>query len=244
MDSAHRIGQGSIPGRPLGGSVKGQSGAIVVYSGTKERESTDGDTETVRFLRYFTVFNREQVTGLALDETAETVRSSAVDGQAGPVVEQLCTAHAVPVIVHGDQAFYTPKTDTITMPDKSRFIDTLSGDADAGYASTLAHELVHATSHTSRCDRTIGRWGTIEYAHEELVAELGSAFVCARLGIGYHGVAGHAGYIESWLNILRADSSALFKASQSASEACDFLVSDDNENINTNELNNVNAMTA
>jgi len=226
--------------KALGGSVKGQSGAIVVYSGTKERESKDGDTETVRFLRYFTVFNREQVSGLTVDESADSQLSNAVDGQTGAVVEQLCTTHSVPVIVKGEEAFYTPKTDTITMPDKTRFINTLSGDADAGYASTLAHELVHATSHTNRCDRTIGQWGSIEYAREELVAELGSAFVCARLGIGYHGVEGHAGYIDNWLSLLRADSSALFKASQLASEACDYLVCDD-EDDNIHEPMSVKA---
>ena len=197
------------------------------YSGTNERESKEGDTETVRFMRYFTVFNRDQVSDLTIDDSVESPSSSAVDGQAGLLVEQLCQSHSVQVIAKGDEAFYTPATDTITMPDKKRFIDTPSGDADNGYASTLAHELVHASSHTNRCDRPIGQWGTVEYAREELVAELGSAFVCAKLDIGYHGVEGHAGYIDNWLSLLRSDSSALFKASQLASEACDYLLGAD-----------------
>lgn len=220
-----------------GGSVKGQTGSIVVYSGTKERESKDGELETVRYLRYFTVFNRDQVSGLTVGESAETENSSAVDGDAGKVVEHLCKRHNVLVIVHGDAAFYTPVTDSITMPDKARFSDTAEGDADTGYATTLAHELVHATAHSSRCERSVGSWGTPEYAREELVAELGSAFVCARLGIGYHGVSGHAGYVEGWLTELRSDPTALFKASKLASDACDYLVSDNPEDVDAEDAN-------
>lgn len=94
-----------------------------------------------------------------------------------------------------------------------------------GYYSTLLHELVHWTRHPSRLDRDCGRksWGDAGYAREELVAELGSAFLCADLGIGLTERADHASYIASWLPVLKGDKRAIFQAAPMAERATDYL---------------------
>lgn len=102
------------------------------------------------------------------------------------------------------------------MPQPGQFID------EDAYWQTLAHELTHATGHKTRLDRQFGkRFGDSAYAAEELVAELGSAFVCARLGMpaGFRS----SSYIESWLRVLKADSKAIFTAASHATKAADWI---------------------
>ncbi len=93
------------------------------------------------------------------------------------------------------------------------------------HAATLAHELTHWTRHPSRLDRDLGRkkWGDEGYAMEELVAELGSAFLSADLSITPELRDDHAGYIESWLKVLKDDKRAIFSAASLASRAVEFL---------------------
>jgi antirestriction protein ArdC len=97
-------------------------------------------------------------------------------------------------------------------------------DAES-HAATLAHELTHWTRHPSRLDRDLGRkrWGDEGYAMEELVAELGSAFLCADLSIAPEIRQDHAGYIANWLKVLKDDKRAIFSAASLASRAVDFL---------------------
>jgi len=93
------------------------------------------------------------------------------------------------------------------------------------HAATLAHELTHWTRHTSRLARDLGRkkWGDEGYAMEELVAELGSAFLCADLRITPEVREDHAAYIGSWLKVLKDDKRAIFSMASLASQAVDFL---------------------
>ena len=107
----------------------------------------------------------------------------------------------------------------ITMPPFAAFLENVS------YYSTLAHEHTHWTAKSERCDRQLGkRFGDSAYAAEELIAELGAAFVCAHLGLSTEPREDHAQYIQSWLKVLRADKRAIFTAASKAQQAADYLI--------------------
>ena len=128
------------------------------------------------------------------------------------------------VRIHGDSAHYTPSTDTITMPDRERFFATSSGSAAQNWYATLLHELVHWSGADHRLARTFGkRFGDDAYAMEELVAELGSAFLCGDLGLSTSPRPDHASYLASWLKVLKADNRAIFTAASAAAKAADYL---------------------
>ena len=124
----------------------------------------------------------------------------------------------------GGRAFYRPSTDSIQLPPREAFIGTPTSTPAESYYSTLCHELCHWTSHESRCNRQLGkRFGDQAYAVEELVAELGAAFLCADLRITDAPRTDHAQYLASWLAVMKADKKAIFTAASKASEAAAFL---------------------
>jgi antirestriction protein ArdC len=124
----------------------------------------------------------------------------------------------------GDRAYYTPAQDFIGMPELSSFTATATGTATENMYGTLLHELTHWTGHKSRCNREFGkRFGSQAYAAEELVAELGSSFLCAGLGLSQEPRKDHAQYMNSWLKLLKSDKRAIFTASSKASQAVDWL---------------------
>jgi antirestriction protein ArdC len=94
------------------------------------------------------------------------------------------------------------------------------------YAATKAHEITHWTSHKSRLDRQLGkRFGDEAYAAEELIAEMGAAFLCARLGLTPEVREDHAAYLDHWLKVLKGDKKAIFTAASQAQKASEFLFS-------------------
>ena len=119
----------------------------------------------------------------------------------------------------GDRAFYAVQPDRVQMPPFETFRDAES------YYATLAHECTHWTKHETRLNREFGRkrWGDEAYAAEELVAELGSAFLCADLGLTPEPREDHASYIENWLRVLKNDKRAIFTAAAHAERAAAFL---------------------
>jgi antirestriction protein ArdC len=124
----------------------------------------------------------------------------------------------------GSRAFYRPSTDSIQLPPREAFIGSPTSTPAEAYYSTLLHELVHFTSHETRCNRQLGkRFGDDAYAMEELIAELGAAFLCADLRITDEPRVDHAQYLASWLSVLKADKKAIFTAASKASEAAAFL---------------------
>ena len=127
-------------------------------------------------------------------------------------------------LVHeGGQAYYRPSLDQIVMPAFEKF------DNPEAYYSTLAHELAHWTGHKSRLDRDLKTsFGSRDYAREELVAELASSFVMHTLGLSAEPREDHAQYLAGWLEVLREDKRAIFRASAAAQKACDFLVANAN----------------
>ena len=182
-----------------------------------------GDTETEKRLmaRASTVFNAQQVDGYE-PEPLEPVSEDPV----APIqqAEAFVTATEAKVRHGGNRAYYSRSTDHIQMPERERFLGSETSSATEAYYGTLLHELTHWSGHEDRCQRQFGkRFGDNAYAMEELVAELGSAFLCADLGIAQAPRADHAAYIDSWLQVLKADKKAVFTAASQASKAADFL---------------------
>lgn len=125
------------------------------------------------------------------------------------------------VIEHGgDRAYYKPAEDRIQLPPPEQF------RSSEGYYATALHELTHWSGHKSRLDRDLsGRFGTAAYAAEELVAEIGSAFLCVKAGVTAEPREDHAHYLKSWIAVLKADNRAIFSAASQAQKAADYLQS-------------------
>ena len=124
----------------------------------------------------------------------------------------------------GDRAFYRPSDDAITMPDRWRFTGTETITPTEAWYATAFHELVHWSGAQKRLDRQFGeRFGDDAYAVEEMVAEIGAAFLCGDLGITTEPRPDHAAYVDHWLRIMKGDRTAVFSAASAASKAADYL---------------------
>ena len=195
---------------------------ISVAAGSREDgEGNDDDNGTRLFARATPVFAAEQVEGYASPALPETPANPMEPIEAA----EAFVAATGAVIVHGgSRACYVPRTDNIHMPPCDMFFGTATSSAAEAYASTKLHELTHWTSAEARCNRQLGkRFGDDAYAMEELIAELGAAFLCADLGITDAPRADHAQYLDNWLRVLKADKKAIFTAASKASQAVDFL---------------------
>lgn len=193
-----------------------KSSVIVFYKPLPEKEGEDR-----RFvLKYSRVFNASQVEGyhppdVPIGEPVERLEAA----------DAMVTATGIKVTEKGDRACYMPRTDEVYIPDDWRFFDTATSSRQEAFYSTLFHELTHATSHKDRLDRKLGtKFGDPAYAYEELVAELGAAFCCAKLGITNEPRLDHAQYLQSWLKALQSETRFIFKASADAQKAVDWLL--------------------
>ena len=208
----------------LGGCVrKGERGSLVVYASTFTRTETDGETRRGIRARYpvperLHGFQRraDRRTARALHRPGSAAARPRAAHRAGGAVlwrDRGTVRHG------GNQAYYSVASDFVQMP----FFETFR-DAESYYA-TLAHELTHWTRHPSRLDRSFGRkrFGDEGYAMEELVAELGAAFLSADLALTPEPREDHAAYIGHWLNVLKNDKRAIFTAASHAQRAADFL---------------------
>lgn len=208
----------------LGAQVrKGERGTVAIfYRAYRPREASDEDEaegdRTRRVLKSFTVFNACQIDGLPSRFFPEpqplpppTERDRVLD----------CFFGAVPAKIRhfGAEAFYSPVSDQVTMPEPGLFRNL------DHYRATLAHELSHWTGHESRLARQMGgRFGSDAYAMEELVAELSSAMLGAELGLPVEHLDHHASYLASWLKVLKADSRAILTVAAKAEEAASLLL--------------------
>jgi antirestriction protein ArdC len=206
----------------LGGNVrKREVGTTVCYADRftpKDQDDSEGYGEEARqvaFLKRFTVFNVDQCEGLGADLVA--MPAPLAEDQIVPVADDLIAASGVDFRIGGLRAFYVPAEDLVVVPPRRAYFDEINA------YRTWLHELVHATGHASRLGRDLTNpFGSEGYAREELIAEMGSAFLCASLGIVP--TVRHADYIGSWLEVLREDSRAIFRAASAASKAADWLL--------------------
>jgi antirestriction protein ArdC len=208
----------------LGGNVrKGETGELVVYANSITRTETDQKGEEIEreipFLKGYTVFNAEQCDNLPAHYYAKAEAPALTPLQRIKSAERFFAATGADIRHGGTRAFYAEGPDYVQMPPFETFRDAES------YAAVLAHECVHWTKHSTRLARDMGRvkHGDEGYAREELVAELGSAFLCADLGITPETREDHAAYIASWLTVLKNDKRLIFSAASQAQRAVDYL---------------------
>ena len=208
----------------LGGNVrKGETGELVVYANSITKTETDEKGEEtereIPFLKGYTVFNAEQCENLPAHYTARAEPPALTPLQRIEAVDKFFAATGIDIRHGGNRAFYAEVPDYVQMPPFETFRDAES------HAATLAHELTHWTKHDKRLARDMGRvkWGDAGYAREELVAELGSAFLCADLGITPEVREDHAAYIASWLKVLKDDKRFIFSAASQAQRAAGYL---------------------
>jgi len=220
-----------------GGNVrKGERGTCVVYADRftpeaekeRARESGEGDggqtsfrgndvprAKAIPFLKRFTVFNVAQCEGLRPRLAPEPVPLP--EREIVRQAEEVIAASGVDFRIGGSRAFYAPGEDYVQVPPQPAFYEQVN------YYRTCLHELTHATGHPTRLGRDqTGAFGSRDYAREELVAEMGAAFLCASLGIVP--TVRHADYLAGWLDVLRADNRAIFRAARQASKAADWLL--------------------
>ncbi|GLS45923.1 ArdC family protein [Methylobacterium brachythecii] len=201
----------------LGAQVrKGERSTIIVFF--KEYDAAEGSEDSRRrfVARASYGFNAAQVEGAP--SAGEPLPAS--EWTLPEIFDGFVSRTGARVIHGGDAAFYQPSEDRIVMPPRERF------PTAHGYASTMAHELTHWSGAKGRLDRDLtGRFRTQAYAAEELVAELGSAFLMAELGLEAEPHPTHASYIGSWIKLLKSDPKAIFTAASAASRAAGYLTS-------------------
>jgi len=204
---------------------KGEKSAYIVFYKEFAVTSVDADSEeasTRLFARATPVFAAEQVESW----TAPVIETPAKPVTAIEQADAFVTTSGASIAHGGDKAYYRPSTDSIQLPPREAFIGSPTSSPAEAYYSTLLHELTHWTSIETRCNRQLGkRFGDNAYAMEELIAELGAAFLCADLGITDEPRADHAQYLEHWLTVMKADKKAIFTAASKASAAVDYLAS-------------------
>ncbi len=210
----------------LGGHVKrGERGTAIVFVKplTVERQNQDGEIEerTIRFLRYYHVFNLEQCEGLDLPPIETAPREFDPIQAAEAIITGMPNA---PSIAHdgGDRAYYVPTLDSVHLPPRAAF--TEAGE----YYSTAFHELGHATGHQSRLNRHeletgIAPFGSATYSREELAAEFCAAFLCAESGIEST-LDNSAAYIQGWARAIRKDKRLVVVAASQGQKAADYIL--------------------
>jgi len=198
----------------LGGQVrKGTKGTTIIFYSpvTGSKITADGEEKSYHYvLKSYSVFNADQIDGYT--PTAAPVKQF----NSIASLEALATDSGAIIKHGGDRAFYSPSDDFIQMPNKTDFTN------EAAYYATLLHEMAHWSGNANRLNRDLsGRFGNEAYAAEELIAELSAAFLCAEYQID--GDLRHAGYIASWLRILKNDNKAVFKAAALAQKSADYI---------------------
>jgi antirestriction protein ArdC len=201
----------------LGGSVKkGEKACPVVFWKQMKIEETESvESKNIPLLRLYHVFNVAQCDGLkgAPETVPITVTKPA---------EIVANMPKPPVIKHGMAlSYYSPSEDTVGMPVRERF------ETETGYYATLFHELIHSTGHEKRLKRASiaerNGFGSDRYCKEELIAELGSAFLCGYADIVERTIDNSAAYLQGWLRRLQSDRTLIVSAAAQAQKACDFI---------------------
>ena len=214
--------------KQLGGHIrKGEKSSPVVFWKWLEREQENPDTgekeaKNIPLLRYYNVFNIEQCEGIPEDKIPEleNTRDFHPIDTAEKTVQDMPQR---PIITHNEaQAYYRPSADVVNMPPAESFL------SDEEYYSTLFHELTHSTGHESRLKRLntdkLAAFGSKDYSQEELVAEMGAAFLSGHCQIENRTIDNSAAYIQGWLRKLKNDKRLVVFAAAQAQKAADFIL--------------------
>lgn len=203
--------------------TKGEKGTRCFFFNFFEKENpATGKKESIPFLKPFTVFNVAQFDGYeAPKKQADKPNPVQAIAQADAFVK---ASGADIREIDLNQAYYSLNGDFINMPPQTSFIDIDGASATQNYYGTLLHELTHWTGEKSRCNRDFAnRFGSQAYAFEELVAEIGSAILCVKLGIENQPQANHAKYLNNWLKILKEKPRSVTTAFSKSRQAVEFL---------------------
>jgi antirestriction protein ArdC len=203
-----------------GGHVrKGEHGTKVYFVKqlqVKDGEGEEADSRLVPMMREYTVFNVDQCNGLPEGIRAGRPMRVRNPDARDQLADDFLRSTGADIREGRGEAYFAPGQNFISMPAFEAF-----RSADHFYCIAF-HELTHWTGHKSRLDRDLKhRFGSRDYAAEELVAELGAAFLCAEFG--FDGDVRHAGYIANWIELLKADKRAFFTACSKAQAAADYL---------------------
>jgi antirestriction protein ArdC len=208
----------------LGGQVrKGEKGQLVVFwkfFKSKDIDPNTGKFKMIPMLRHYYVFNVDQCENLPTIPTVDARPFEPLE-ECERIVASMPQAPAISEDGRG-RCFYRPSSDSVHMTDRHAFKST------EGFYGTLFHELGHATGHPTRLNRPgiteKANFGSETYSREELVAELTSANLCAHAGIASPVIDNQAAYLQSWLNVLQADTKAIVWAAGKAARAADFIL--------------------
>ncbi len=213
----------------LGGHVKrGEKGCPVIFwRWLDTKDKATGETQRVPLLRYYTVFHVSQCEGIPADKIPALKGSERQHSPLEQAEKIVAAMPKRPEIKQGlDRAFYSPAGDFVGIPSANQF------KTGEDYYSVLFHELTHSTGHQSRLNRkgfagTDGDWsafGSTPYAREELVAEMGAAFLCGQVGIVERTIENSAAYVGSWLKRLKDDAKLVVQAAAQAQKAADWIL--------------------
>ena len=204
--------------KDLGGQVRGGEKGTQVHF-FKQLGITDkktGEDKKIPLIRFYTVFSAEQIDGLPERFFPVPVERTQHERDQG--AEDYIAACRADIRHGGGRAFYAPSSDHIQVPEVDDFEDYVA------YATTAIHELAHWTGHKSRLDRDLkNAFGSRDYAREELVAEASAALIAGHLGLEVEPREDHASYLQSWIEVLQGDKTALRKAFGRAQAVVDFL---------------------
>lgn len=208
---------------------KGEKASRIIFYKTliKEEDNKPGnDTVKIPMLKVYNVFNADQVENYSHEPESKSRPIDKVEHI--QIVDQFCQDTGAKIDHNGNQAYYDISSDCINMPPTDSFQDTDLADATENYYATLLHELTHWTGAKNRLNRFNQKISgdssaKEDYALEELVAELGAAFLCAQHSITQTQPRHHAIYIKNWLKSLKENKSYIFKASAKAAKAVEYL---------------------
>jgi len=203
----------------LGGKVKKgeKSCPVVFWKQTTIEDKESGEPHKIPLLRIYQVFNVAQcegIDGVATGTIAEATTRPA---------EIVAKMPQPPAVKHGmTRAFYSPSEDSVGMPAQERF------DCESNYYAALFHELIHSTGHDKRLKRASimerNGFGSDPYCKEELIAEMGAAFLCGHAEIIERTIDNSAAYLQCWLEQLRDDKTLIVQAAAQAQKAADFIL--------------------
>lgn len=189
--------------------------------GLNQQERESSGIKQIPILKLYRVFNvTSQTQGLSSEFYETTPQEPLQDFVKDERAEELIYATGADIeIIESNRAYYDPHADKIRLPLREQF----KGQTEPFYATAL-HELGHWTGHPSRLNRKVGTaFGDTDYAKEELVAELTSAFCCAALGFSKT-ISNNAAYIRSWLGVLKQDNKAIVRGANQAQKAADYIL--------------------